>query len=1524
MSRTWKSRVIRAAAKLLAVTVTATSCLSGMAFTARAEGYGKNGTMRDISSQQLVEDMGLGYNIGNTFDSIGSFIQETDPWEYQKAWGNEPVSQLFIQKVKEGGFKTIRLPVSWAHWIDANNQVNPAYMQAVQTVVDWCMDEDLYVILNIHHDSGAADTSWIRKAATDWEGTSAKYAAVWTQISENFKAYGDHLIFEGMNEVEFPDAPTMSRQYEILNSMNQLFVDSVRATGGNNAVRHLLIPGYNTDIKKTCDRRYQMPSDPANHCILSIHYYSPSPFCVAEHDVDWAVPVTTWGSEEDIQNVEADLNILAEHFLSKGTPVIIGEYGVLTEDNKEKDSIRDYLNKVPEIIMQYGMCPVLWDTSNAGDMKTIERVTGDFYDPVVKANYLALAQKKAAGLIQKKEFYFPTYQRVAIPITPGGWTSLESAFEPEKIVGIAFELDCATDWDSYGGGGIYLDGWDNMPQWGFNSVYDEVVYMFNAEEKARLHDQLAVLIFWTDENNGGSRREQLSIKGNQITLLYGENEQVYAPRLTTGISSGGGGGGSKGSSRYPNNSTDPVGDEANNDETKTYAFILKKDIASYQDEGRQIFDAEALKALCPEYEIGDKIRVSLSYLSNGGPSFALSTSEGEGYYRDSSDGGQMNGNTLTWECTPPDGKVTVNLWYLGKDKYFMYNLNVEVVNKADEPDDPDNPKPTFTITQDAPAEYSVKELLERNELAEGSPVKITILAAPESGVDADSNDIRYGGANVSIFDNQNNKITANFNWEYKAVLAGKFSSQMMKFTAGNDSYKITDIRIEQENNLDEIGELNDGGGRFEVGEDIITGMGISDDKPGVKIYFETNANLDPDDPDNYDLNNLQVNGKSFRDLTIAVENGENYVEYFADSGKVTGLVFTSYSPAIKWLRAEAIESKGNTDPEQPNPDDPELNDNELLVEAGEDGKYHIPEERGVPKAIRFKASGGTNEWGANLEINCEPWSLWIDFTAGIEKTYTFEEEYSFTEMKLVDKIVDYMIFVYPEDTTNPDEPDLKDGEILVEANEDGKYYIPEGRGVPKAIRFSASTNGKYGSSLAFIIGEDNWAAGSVGWVSFGDNEDTTYTFGENTEFEALSLTQDGIVVNYMYFIYEETKAASPMTTLANAMLYRLPFTPVEEEEIFEVEALADEHGVYYLPEDMEVPLVGICAEVSSNKKDVKIIFDEDSEMQVNVTPENKKAYYFVDKHAEINTIQFKGQKVNKVTFLYWNGEAGEAAEKDNVFNLPDYRVPAAVQFTVGGGEEENAEAVLLVELYDSETKQWKKEGKVLTENLSVKAGGTGWYVFTDKNQDVLKNAFAKAKDGYAAPRLRFAVKNTDNAVEEVIAYYNVSYTDEMEIVAPDEHDEKDSFIKENGKKQKDSNEAAESKKDTSKTKAETNDKMDEKTAADTEEGKPSAKPDETDKADETDETDKADVPDETGKEDNADKPDEADKADETNEADKAGDLDEADKADAADQDGEESLLKKENISAQPDDKQGNDSEGQPENKGKQEREETRE
>lgn len=650
MKKIWIDRGMRTVSGLAAAALTAAVCLTGMTFPAQAAGYGKDGGVRDMTSQEIVDDMGLGYNLGNTFDSIGSFITVDDPWEYQKGWGNDPLTREFIKKVKEGGFKTIRFPVSWAQWIDDDNQIDPAYMDAIETVVDWCMEEDFYVILNIHHDSGAADTSWVRRAATDWDWTSRRYEAVWTQIADNFKGYGDHLIFEGMNEVEFPQASNMSKQYELLNKMNQLFVDTVRKTGGNNAERHLLIPGYNTDIKKTCDRRYKLPQDPAGRCILSIHYYSPSPFCVAEYNVDWAVPQTVWGSEEDIKQVESDFDMLAETFISKGTPVIIGEYGVLTEDKKEVDSVRYYVKKVPEIIMEYGMCPILWDTSNAGDMKYIERNTGEFYDPVVKRNYQDLARRKNAGQIKKREFNFPNYKRVAVPVSTDGWVSLES-FQRSQIVGFAFDVGCRTGWDSYGGGGIYLDGWESTLNFEFQSVYDEVKHIFTEEEKARLKDRLGVVFWWTDETGGGNRADSLYVK--QFTLLYdeaGSNGMVQQ----TAYAVGGGDLGGVGLSKRPNNTTKPGGK-------------LDKDTARYV--GRK---AEPDEDGWFEIPNTDPRPIGICYKTSGGNKYGsnIQTDEGYGGWAAGSNNIQnifMFGSGYTFSKFKLEGKTVKNMTFLYGD-----------------------------------------------------------------------------------------------------------------------------------------------------------------------------------------------------------------------------------------------------------------------------------------------------------------------------------------------------------------------------------------------------------------------------------------------------------------------------------------------------------------------------------------------------------------------------------------------------------------------------------------------------------------------------------------------------------------------------------------------------------------------------------------------------------------------------------------------------------------------------------------
>lgn len=732
----WEDHVKRLTARVLVAALTVTACMQTMVFPAHAESYGKNGIVRDnMTSWQIVDDMGLGYNIGNTFDSIGSWITIKDPWEYQRAWDNDPVSKHFIQKVHQAGFKTIRLPVSWAHWIDSNNQIDPGYMAAIQTVVDWCMEEDMYVILNSHHDSGAADTSWVRNVATDFDGTSKKYAAMWTQIASNFANYGDHLIFEGMNEVEFPAAPNMSRQYELLNHMNQLFVDTVRATGGNNAKRHLLIPGYNTDIRKTSDRRYQMPNDPAGHCILSIHYYSPSPFAVAEYNVDWCEPVTTWGSEEDIATVREDFDILANNFLGKGIPIIIGEYGVLTEDKKEKESLRAYVKTIPEIAMEYGMCPVLWDSGNSGDMKYIERISGEFRDPQIRANYAELARRKANGQIAKKDLTIPAYKEVELPISPGGWVSLES-FEPSRVLGIKFRLSCSSDWDSYGGGGIWIDGYSNTPQYQFNSVFDEVTYMFTEEERARIGDRLGILLWWTDESKGGNKVKDLSFENGRVTLLYAEDENVSqaGPYTNTGVSTrssggggggGGGGGSSSGSSSRPNNSTTPGGNgnQYGEKDVKDYPYQIVGTNAG----NNQVPCKIDIREICPDCEIGDKVRLTMYPLTDDWASGVINVA---GTSLDP----QFDNKTKEWTFTLDSTELDFIMWSKG-GTYYRFALKCEIVEKARKIDPIIlNKNNTAEEPQEKNLSLSeMKQMLDMPELKEGERYQVTVGAESEDG-----------------------------------------------------------------------------------------------------------------------------------------------------------------------------------------------------------------------------------------------------------------------------------------------------------------------------------------------------------------------------------------------------------------------------------------------------------------------------------------------------------------------------------------------------------------------------------------------------------------------------------------------------------------------------------------------------------------------------------------------------------------------------------------------------------------------
>jgi endoglucanase len=198
-----------------------------------------------------------------------------------------------------------------------------------------------------------------------------KYTSVWTQISNYFKDYPNNLIFESLNEEGAWDnvwnryskspADGKIKVYTMLNNINQKFVDIVRASGGNNATRCLLIAGYGTDIDLTCDDYFKMPKDSvANKLMISVHYYTPSTFTILEKDADWGKSAYTWGTTAEINQVKTDFNKVKTKFEDKGIPVIIGEYGS-TKVNKDEKSVRLYIETVCKSAYDMGFCPMLWD-----------------------------------------------------------------------------------------------------------------------------------------------------------------------------------------------------------------------------------------------------------------------------------------------------------------------------------------------------------------------------------------------------------------------------------------------------------------------------------------------------------------------------------------------------------------------------------------------------------------------------------------------------------------------------------------------------------------------------------------------------------------------------------------------------------------------------------------------------------------------------------------------------------------------------------------------------------------------------------------------------------------------------------------------------------------------------------------------------------------------------------------------------------------------------------------------------------
>lgn len=317
---------------------------------------------------EFVKSMGLGINLGNTFESCGDWINGDSPESYETAWGSPVITKELIESYADMGFGVIRIPVAWSNMMDQNYNINPDYIERVRRVVDWVLESNMRAIVNIHWDGG-----WFSGFSSDERECMKKYASIWSQISEAFRDCPLDLMFESLNEEGCwndiwnrygPDDSGKAEAYSLLLRINQLFVDTIRSSGGLNEKRHLLIAGYATDVLLTCDEMFELPSDPAERCAVSVHYYTPPTFAVIDSDADWGNARSEWGSQEDISELCGYMDMLYERFVKNGIPVIIGEYGCTTS-NKTAKTVEDYISSVCAAAYANGMCPVLWDTQGS-------------------------------------------------------------------------------------------------------------------------------------------------------------------------------------------------------------------------------------------------------------------------------------------------------------------------------------------------------------------------------------------------------------------------------------------------------------------------------------------------------------------------------------------------------------------------------------------------------------------------------------------------------------------------------------------------------------------------------------------------------------------------------------------------------------------------------------------------------------------------------------------------------------------------------------------------------------------------------------------------------------------------------------------------------------------------------------------------------------------------------------------------------------------------------------------------------
>ena len=330
---------------------------------------------------ELVNSIGVGWNLGNALDSrddrrrgiVGSLTGITPEEHYETYWGNPVTTFEMIESIAQMGFGAVRIPVTYSDHLYDDFQIRADWLARVRQVVGYVLDTGMYAVINIHHDTGRR--SWLRADPDNIEQVEEQLATVWEQIAVYFQDYCHRLIFEGFNEIRDMEGrwfDSDAASYNAVNRLNQVFVDTVRGTGGNNAGRFLIVKTYAaaTDIPSL--RAFVLPYDSAyGRLIVGVHYYGPLAFTWRQEQVNWTTAYSDWCPVRDGRPVEDITRRLWEYFISRGIPVIICEFGAVNKNNTQ-DRI-NFATHYIETARQYGIICFWWD--DGGQHGSAETVT---------------------------------------------------------------------------------------------------------------------------------------------------------------------------------------------------------------------------------------------------------------------------------------------------------------------------------------------------------------------------------------------------------------------------------------------------------------------------------------------------------------------------------------------------------------------------------------------------------------------------------------------------------------------------------------------------------------------------------------------------------------------------------------------------------------------------------------------------------------------------------------------------------------------------------------------------------------------------------------------------------------------------------------------------------------------------------------------------------------------------------------------------------------------------------------------